>query len=220
MTILARAIRQNALRLTSKLPAAIEGDRECIHDVRVASRRLRAALPIAGEATHSDVRALVRDVRRVTRALSGLREADVVRELVQSWPSTGPWSPIALARLEARCEWLRDGEHRAAREAVARVELDDLLAKSRAIAATLGRDTDPAAVAVALAGETRRRAHALTEAIDETGIVYAVEPLHRIRLAAKKLRYALEVGSRALAGTGTKARRQADPPAARARSRR
>jgi CHAD domain-containing protein len=46
------------------------------------------------------------------------------------------------------------------------------------------------------------------EAIAETGIVYAVEPLHRIRIAAKKLRYTLEVGSRALAGAGPKARRE------------
>ena len=208
LTVLSRAIRQNALRLESKLPAALDGDRDAIHDVRVASRRLRAALPIAGEATRADVRPLVRDVRRITRALSGVREADVVLGLVKGWPSVGPWSPLALARLEARCEWLRDSEHRAAHEAVTRVELDDLLAQSRAIAASLSRNANPAAVAVALAGETRRRARGLTDAIEDTGIVYAVEPLHRIRLAAKKLRYVLEVGSRALPGTGARARRQ------------
>jgi CHAD domain-containing protein len=208
MTVLSRAIRQNALRMTSKLPAASDGDRDAIHDVRVASRRLRAALPIAGEATRTDVRALVRDIRRVTRALSGLREADVVLTHVQAWPSTGPWSPLALARLEARCNALRDREHRTAREAVGRVDIGDLLSQARAIARAVGRDAEPAALAVALAGETRRRARALTDAIEETGIVYAVEPLHRIRLAAKKLRYVLEVGSRALAGTGPKTGRR------------
>jgi len=208
MTVLSRAIRQNALRMTSKLSSAGDGDRDAIHDVRVASRRLRAALPIAGEATRTDVRPLVRDVRRVTRAFSRLRESDVVLGLVQSWPANGPWSGSALTRLETRCEQLRAREHRAASEAIARVDPDDLLSQCRAIARALSRDTEPAALAAALAGETRRRTRALAEAIEETGIVYAVEPLHRIRLAAKKLRYTLEVESRALAGTGSKARRQ------------
>src|SRR6187401_2610957 len=126
MTILSRAIQQNAGRLAADLPGAIAGDREAIHDVRVASRRLRAALPIAGEATRTDVRALIRDVRRVTRALSGPREADVVLGLVQSWPTTGSWSTVVLTRLEARCEELRAREHKASREAIARVDAEEI----------------------------------------------------------------------------------------------
>jgi CHAD domain-containing protein len=209
MTVLSRAIRQNAARVTSDLPKAIAGDRDAIHDVRVASRRLRAALPIAGEAIRTDVRALVRDVRRVTRALAGLREADVVLGLVQEWSKADAgWSPLALTRLETRCDELRAREHRATREALAKVDPNLLLADCREVAAGLSHDTDPSALAVALAGETRRRTRALNDAIAETGIVYAVEPLHRVRLGAKKLRYTLEVGSKALAGAGPSARRQ------------
>src|SRR5688572_14581130 len=107
MTILSRAIQRNAGRVAKDLSAAMNGDRDAVHDVGVASRRLRAALPIAGEATRTDVRSLVRDVRRVTRAFSGLREADVVLGLVQKWPSTGSWSALALTRLETRCDDLR-----------------------------------------------------------------------------------------------------------------
>ena len=208
MTILSRAIQQNARLVALNLPKAIDGDQDAIHDIRVASRRLRAALPIAGEATRTDVRALVRHVRRVTRAFSGLREADVVHGLVQKWPVSGSWSAIALTRLEKRCDALRIREQAASRDAVARIDPEELVAQCADIARALVQNAEPAAMALALAGETRRRIHALEEAIQETGIVYAVEPLHRVRLAAKKLRYTLEVGSRALAGAGPKARRQ------------
>ena len=208
MTILSRVIQQNARRLSADLPKAANGDHDAIHDVRVASRRLRAALPIAGEATRTDVRALVRSIRKVTRAFSGLREADVVLELVQAWPAAGSWSALALTRLETRCDQLRAAEFRASRDAMDRVDLDDLTAQCVTLAGSLKDTAEPGAVAVALAGETRRRVHGLQDAITETGIVYAVEPLHRVRLAAKKLRYTLEVGSRALPEAGPKARRQ------------
>jgi CHAD domain-containing protein len=208
LTVLSRAIRVNASRLVEKLPKAIDGDKDAIHDVRVASRRLRAALPIAGEATGTDVRGLVRDVRRVTRALSGIREADVVLELVHEWSERDPASSLAFTRLETRCEALRDRQLRIAREDTAGFDADDLTMQAQAVARELSRNTDPSLVSVALAGETRRRTRDLQEAIAETGIVYAVEPLHRIRLAAKKLRYVLEVGSKALPGTGATARRQ------------
>jgi CHAD domain-containing protein len=207
LNVLSRAIRQNASKLVAKLPDAIGGDADAIHDVRVASRRLRAALPIAGEATGTDVRGVVRDIRKVTRALSGLREADVVLELVHDWSQKVPTAPLAFTRLESRVEDLRDQERRVAKDDTARFDADDLLARTRTAARAL-TGTDARAVALALAGETRRRTRELQEAIEETGIVYAVEPLHRIRLAAKKLRYVLEVGSKALPGTGATARRQ------------
>ena len=208
VTILSRAIQSNARRVANDLPKAIDGDVDAIHDVRVASRRLRAALPIAGEATRADVRALIRDIRRVTRGFSGLREADVVHGLVQKWPASGSWSALALTRLETRCDDLRAREQKASRDAVARLDSDDIVSQCRVIARALTQEAEPSAVAVALARETRRRIRDLEEAIEETGIVYAVEPLHRTRLAAKKLRYTLEVGSRARAGAGPKARRQ------------
>jgi len=208
MTILSRAIQSNASRVAKDLSAAMDGDRDAIHDVRVASRRLRAALPIASEATRTDIRPLIRDVRRVTRAFSGLREADVVLGLVQKWPSSGSWSALALMRLETRCDQLRAREFRATRDALARVDADEMAAHCRTVARSVRQDAEPAALAIALAREVRRRIRDVEEAVAETGIVYAVEPLHRIRIAAKKLRYTLEVGSRALAGAGPKARRE------------
>lgn len=207
VTALSRAIRRNSARITADLPAAARGDRVAIHGVRVASRRLRAAAPIAGEAAGVDVRELVREVRRVTRALAGVREADVVREVIRKLPDEGAFAPVAIERLDERCARLRERERRSARAALARTDAPGLEARLRALARGLQEAPDGSAMAAAFVAETRRRARALTDAMGEAGTVYAVEPLHRMRIAAKKLRYVLEVGSRALPGVGGRATR-------------
>ena len=47
----------------------------------------------------------------------------------------------------------------------------------------------------ALGSRLVRRAKALTKAIDEAGQMYAAEQLHQVRIATKKLRYALELAA-------------------------
>jgi CHAD domain-containing protein len=47
----------------------------------------------------------------------------------------------------------------------------------------------------ALAARIARRARRLGRAIDTAGQVYAAQPLHDVRIAAKKLRYALEIAN-------------------------
>lgn len=211
VTALSRAIRRNSAQIVADLPAAARGDRAAIHGVRIASRRLRAALPIAGETAGVDVRPLLRDVRRVTRALAGVREADVVHSLIRALPAGDAWRPVAIERLDERCARLRARERRSARAALARVDASDLQSRLGALAGRLEDARDGSAMAAAFVAEARRRARTLAEAVGEAGTVYAVEPLHRIRLAAKKLRYVLEVGSRAMpgvAGAGGRATRR------------
>lgn len=205
--LLTRAIRANAERMAADLPSAVRGDSDGIHDVRVASRRLRAALPIAGEAARVDVRALSRDVRRVTRALSAVREADVVRDLIQALPGGDGRMPAAIAHVDARCARWRAREGKAARAALEKLDAPHLASRLDALADALAEAAE-AQMAAAFVAETRRRLRVLAEALDEAGMVYAVEPLHRLRIAAKKLRYVLETGSRALPGIGARATRR------------
>ena len=63
-------------------PVALAGeDPEGVHDVRVASRRLRAAMDVAGGAFPADWFApLHRAAKEVTGALGGVRDRDVLRE--------------------------------------------------------------------------------------------------------------------------------------------
>ena len=68
-------IRQRLTALTRTLPSASGGDVNAIHQARVATRRVRAALPIATRG--SSRRKLKKSFTRLTRALGGVRELDV-----------------------------------------------------------------------------------------------------------------------------------------------
>ena len=61
--------------MTRLLPAARDGHAESIRQARVATRRLREALPLLAPGPRG--RALGKTVRRLTRALGPVRELDV-----------------------------------------------------------------------------------------------------------------------------------------------
>ena len=82
-----RALRSrlDALLKNEKRTRA-ENDIEALHDMRVASRRLREALRIYADLySQKKLRQGMRDVRRVTRALGLVREVDVNVEQLKSW---------------------------------------------------------------------------------------------------------------------------------------
>ena len=59
------------------------GDREAVHDLRVATRRLQEVIDFCGDALpHRPARRLARRARRIRRELGPLRNSDVLRELV------------------------------------------------------------------------------------------------------------------------------------------
>ena len=61
--------------MSRSLPAARAGEVSAIHQARVATRRLREALPLVARGAPG--RKLARAVRRLTRALGPVRELDV-----------------------------------------------------------------------------------------------------------------------------------------------
>ena len=68
-------IRQRLLALSRTLPSARNGDPEGIHQARVATRRMREALPLVTRGSKG--RKLKKKVSRLTRALGRVRELDV-----------------------------------------------------------------------------------------------------------------------------------------------
>src|SRR5215510_1054302 len=68
-------IRQRLLALTRALPSARNGDVVAIHQARVATRRVRAALSIVTRGSKG--RKVTKVVSRLTRALGRVRELDV-----------------------------------------------------------------------------------------------------------------------------------------------
>src|SRR5688572_27940208 len=90
-------VRQRLLMLSKALPAATTGDVAALHQARVASRRMRAALPMV--TTNGRVKKIEREMRRITRALGPVRELDVVCQMLDEFRGGGQASRQAVAKL-------------------------------------------------------------------------------------------------------------------------
>lgn len=191
-----RAFVRRARALDRDLPAAVEDDVEALHHARVASRRLREILPLVGPAGghrgDGELRAVRRRVRRLTRALGGVRELDVALGILDALRQTHPdlAEAIGAARLAV------EADRRRRREEMAR-HLDDLDARDLAgdlteLAQHVGQGS-PVEHAMRLRHRLERRVDRLDAAIDEAGALYAFDRLHLVRIAVKQVRYVLEL---------------------------
>jgi CHAD domain-containing protein len=100
--------------LWKAVPAAVAGDDiEGVHDVRVASRRLRAAMDVAVDCFPSDwYRPLHKTAKEITGALGAVRDLDVqieafAYERLNSPPEEWPGLDRLLAQLESDREEAR-----------------------------------------------------------------------------------------------------------------
>lgn len=175
------------------LPAALDGDEKAVHHARVATRRLREALPVVGaDLPRRRVRKARRRVRRITRALGPVREMDVALGVLDEIAKADPG--CAAGAILARRDVAAERERRRARmldamadpvprKAVAAVE--DVLARLAVSGNAAWRGK--------LARRITDRAEALRRALEEAGVLYSVPRLHAVRIATKKLRYVLEL---------------------------
>ena len=200
-------IRQRAGALERSLPGAQKGDVEFVHQARVATRRLREAVPLVVSGARG--RKLERRMRRLTRALGPVRELDVALETLEELRADGAVQNASIARLRQEIRLERERVHAHMRSEVSHVDIERLRRKLVAAARkhqprqARARARDPKRIA---RGRTRaaRRAERLRGAIANAGGIYLSDRLHEVRVAVKKLRYALEVarelsGSRAVA---------------------
>jgi CHAD domain-containing protein len=89
------------------VPVALDGtDIEGVHDVRVASRRLRAAMDIAAPVfPHGWYKSLHRTAKAITSALGEVRDRDVLLEALRADRATAPLTEHpGIDRLIARVE--------------------------------------------------------------------------------------------------------------------
>lgn len=186
-------LRARLTALVDSLPAARGGDEPAVHQARVASRRLREFLPVAGaDAGHAARRAL-KHVRKVTRALGPAREIDVALLHLAEFEQQGasPKSAIALVRRDLERE--RRARRAAMLDALSPVALEKL---KKRVAPFERTSHDAGAGDAGLAEAARRvghRARRLKQAIATAGAMYLADRLHAVRVEVKKLRYALEV---------------------------
>jgi CHAD domain-containing protein len=191
-----RAFARRVRALERELPGALEHDVDALHRSRVASRRLRAILPVLGlervAGADDGARTAEKRVRRVTRALGSVRELDVaigiLGEVERAYPELDEVVSAARAGVEE--------DRRLRREEMAG-QLEDIQAET--LAADLGTletkvGHESAAVrSASLRERLERRVDRLEAAIEAAGALYAFDRLHLVRIAVKHLRYTLEL---------------------------
>src|SRR5262245_48114862 len=78
-----RLLRAKVREVFRHLPKALSGDAEAVHQMRVAARRLRVALPLLSlRPDGRRVRRAVTLLRDLTRAAGASRDLDVMLEIV------------------------------------------------------------------------------------------------------------------------------------------
>lgn len=206
-------IRHRFAALTKALPGARQGDPHAVHQARVATRRLRAALPLVD--ARRPRRRLQRRVRRLTRTLGPIRELDValqiLDELEREERLRGAVACLRTAISDERERLLVSVGREIDRADIRTLQkkaLKAVVVRSKSVRKPPVRRTRTRAVDHARVPPVRRRTAArglaLRSAIENAAGIYLPDRLHEVRIAAKKLRYAMEVlreltGSRATA---------------------
>jgi CHAD domain-containing protein len=197
-------LRKRLEQFTRVLDGLEGRDLTALHRARVASRRLRELLPVLQ--LEADVTAkLSRRLRKVTQRLGTARELDVLRLLIDELQASTLYPADPLNRVASVVDKARKAERQRLMtklpisslrrlagklgDAVQTLETDD--------AAGTGRQSTGRSWRWAVDARVARRATGLSHAIDAAGALYLPERLHGVRIALKKLRYALEVATEA-----------------------
>lgn len=196
-------LRQRLTTLVEAMPAAQAGDVRSVHQARVASRRLREALPVLRASVHPHALSRVRQqVRKMTRALGPVRELDVALGYLEALSARSGVSSRALGRVRQAITRERLARRREMLAAITPGKVDKL--RQRLGRVSTGPETEqPATALEEAAARISRRAARLCAAIHDAGGLYVAERLHGVRVAAKKLRYALEIERELKRSTGT-----------------
>ena len=191
MATLSQLLLDRAKTLSRHIAGAVRGDVRHVHQGRVTSRRLRESLPAAGRGGGQAGRRARKAFREVTRALGPVRELDVALAHLEDGLESVRIPPIAIERVRAHMRAERERRREKMLARLERVDLDEAIDRVARVAR--GTESMTAFSAARLATRVRRRAGALEAAIERAGTLYHPERLHEVRIAAKKLRYALEV---------------------------
>jgi CHAD domain-containing protein len=191
---LAATVRTRCNELTTLVARAARGDTRAIHRTRTNSRRLRELLPVADAiAPGAGAKRLRRTAKKLTRALGPVRELDVA---IASLADEACGRAVTGAEISAVARAL-ETERAAARDRLRTrldaFDLDHWRARTRELIDAIAKAPAGRAWEATLGKRVRRRADRLLDAVESSGTLYAPDALHAVRIAAKKLRYSLEI---------------------------
>jgi CHAD domain-containing protein len=182
---------RRARELERQLPLAIAGNDTGVHQARVASRRLREAVPILAGETKARRKA-ERKIRKLTQALGTVRELDVTVRILDEFAQTNSLPRNALEDVRMLVVAERDRRREVMLERLRHVNTEKLnrrLEEASIVTALV----NSAEWREALTTRVSHRVKRLRQAVQKAGQMYAAEQLHDVRIATKKLRYALEL---------------------------
>ena len=181
--------------LARHLPEAAAGNDRGVHQARVTTRRLREAVPVLATGLKgSKAGKARRKIRRLTRALGTVRELDVTIQLLDELARSPQVSRTAVEDVRTRVMKQREERRALMLERLKRVNADKLDHRLASVSAALDTaDAEP--WRKPLASRLLARSRRLTTAMDQAGHMYAPDRLHAVRIAAKKLRYGLELAA-------------------------
>ena len=199
-------LADHVARLRKQEARVRAGEASAVHKMRIAARRLRAALTTCRPVIAADTDALRDELRWLGHALSGARDAQVLRERLRHLLSTQP-PELVIGPVDVLVDDELSAAEQRGRAQVLEVLaeprylrlLDDLDALPRDLPLT--QEADEPAYDV-LPRLVRRDAKRLRRAVRDARSAEAGEAhdvaLHEARKKATRLRYAGELASRAL----------------------
>jgi len=184
--------RQLSALLAKEAGTRLGDDVEELHDMRVASRRLRAAIALFGDVLPAEAERLRPDLAWVGQTIGAVRDLDVQLQQLDRWTNVlTPSDQEALRRLRSLLEGQRA---RARGEMLESLDSPRYARLVRRLGTMLrsrsGARTAPARAVAPDLVEARHRA--LRKAKRQIGPDSDAAAFHRLRIATKRYRYALE----------------------------
>lgn len=187
-----RLLRERVRTVFRHLPGALAGNEERLHQMRIAARRLRVALPLlARKPGGRRVRRAVKALRELTRTAGGSRDLDVMVSLAEErWKQTGPATPEARI-LRRRLLAARGRSRRQMAEALLDLEIARL---RRDLRAAMSRGGELLFTILLRVRDARdEEGERIIAGFHRLGETFDGAELHRIRIRSRRMRYTAEL---------------------------
>jgi CHAD domain-containing protein len=187
-----RFVRAHVQRLFDSLPGAQAGQEEPIHQIRVASRRLRVALPVA--VRNSDgrrVRRVLKRLRGLTRLAGQGRDCDVSASLFDEEAPRSKAAPSVVRLLHERLAIARAQAHRKLAKALSHLDTTRLHEDLDSLVVRKGVEAEQ--VVWRLSSARWKQSRTALRELRALGEHFAPLALHAVRRRCRWLRYATEL---------------------------
>lgn len=186
-------LKQRVRNVFLPLPKALAGDTKAIHQMRVAARRLRVALPLlARKPRGRRVKRACAALRELTRTAGGSRDLDVGSEILAHHLHEAGSSGVGATILRRHLRQARARGRSRMVEGLLDLEIARLRRDLRAILQRGAADIFTASRRLARVRDTKGLF--LSQGLATIQDRFAPEALHQLRIKAKQLRYAAELG--------------------------